>query len=253
MAYRYTKLAKVRANTTSTPEAWEANFASARPFTSWTAFRLSVTREWSLIRRFVPKGSRIADMGSGAGWWVRFLALRGYEAIGCDYAPALIRSSQALYPDSTWIETRIQDVPLPDASLDAIISWGVIEHDEAGPSAALNEFHRVLAPGGHIVVTVPIDTPAARAAHDVFETGEGHESFFQYLMTEDELRKYVADAGFEIRESGSMPAAHINHVAPRLAQRLRGIAYRVALLGSLLLLSWMKRYRVMIYVVARKP
>ncbi|HEU4888554.1 MAG TPA: methyltransferase domain-containing protein, partial [Thermoanaerobaculia bacterium] len=249
MAYLYTKPVPEQSETASTPESWETNFANSKAFTWWTAFRLKATREWKLIQRYIPRGSRVADMGSGPGHWVRLLSLHGYRAVGCDYSAGLIARARALYPDSEWIQTRIQSVPLPDASLDGIISWGVIEHEKAGPGEALREFHRLLAPGGHIIVTVPIDTPAARHAHDVFESGDGHPAFFQYLMSEEELGRHVADAGFEVLETGSLPSAHINHVAPKVAKRLRGIPYRAAMAGTFLLLSWMKRYRVMIYAV----
>lgn len=252
MAYRYTRQVSGSTESASTSEAWEANFAGARAFTSWLDFRLSRTHEWKLIRRYLPKGSRIADMGSGTGWWVRFLSLHDYVAIGIDYAAGLINQARTLYPENEWIRSRIQDVPLPDGSLDGIISWGVIEHEEDGPSLALREFHRLLTANGCIIVTVPVNTPQARAAHDVFENGPGRPAFFQYLMSEDELRQHVSAAGFEVLETGSLPNAHINHVAPRLARRLRGLPYRLASFGAWLLFSWMRRYRVMIYAVGRK-
>jgi len=76
-------------------------------------------------------------------------------------------------------------------------------------------------------------------------------AFFQYLMSEDELRREVEAVGFKVIESGSVPQAHINHVAPRLAPRLPGLVHRAANLAAQAL-SWSPRYRVMIYTVARK-
>lgn len=252
MPYLYTKVTPQTAATASTPQAWTDNFNNTPKMTRLATWRFRFSREWALIQRFVPRGGTIADMGSGPGWWVHFLSRHGYNAVGVDYAPDLIRRATEAYPESTWIEARIQEVPMKSGTLDAIISWGVIEHDHAGPSAALEEFHRLVRPGGHIIVTVPIDSPAARLAHVLFESGEGHRTFFQYLMSEGELREYVQCANFEILESGTLPSAHLNHVSPRLAQRLSGIAYKFASLFAWALFSWMDRYRVMVYVVARR-
>jgi hypothetical protein len=56
-----------------------------------------------------------------------------------------------------------------------------------------------------------------------------------------------------VLESGTLPVAHLALAAPRLMQRLRGPLFRIANLAVHYGLSWMERYRVMHYVVLRKP
>jgi ubiquinone/menaquinone biosynthesis C-methylase UbiE len=215
---------------------------------------LRLTREARLIDRYVPRGRKILDAGCGFGDWVVYLTGMGYEAQGCDYSPELIRRLRQTYPAVTWTQADIRALPFEDGSLDAIVSWGVIEHDEAGPGAALKEFRRVLRPGGIAIVTVPVDTPVARKAERIFFGSDGGDlAFFQYLMSGEELCAEAASAGYEVLDTGSLPQAHLNHVAPRLARRLRGVVYRVANLAALLLLSWSRRYRVMQFAVLRNP
>ena len=76
------------------------------------------------------------------------------------------------------------DLPVPAGTFDAVICTQVLEH-LAHPQAALEEFHRVLRPGGRLFLTAPL-------------TWEEHEmpfDFFRY--TSSGLRHLVTQAGFE--------------------------------------------------------
>ncbi len=252
--HRFEMPVRAGATTASTPEQWAKNFAASTRTNAWKRLRLRLSREAGLIRRTVPAGSRILDAGCGFGEWVTYLRGAGYDAKGCDYSPELVRRLRETYPDIEWTQADIRALPYDSASFDAIISWGVIEHDEAGPAAALEEFRRVLRPGGTAIVTVPIDTAHARRSGEVLYRVPGSEhAFFQYLMSEEELREKGRRAGFEVLASGTLPQAHINYVVPRLARRLPPLAGRAANFLAVLLLSWMQRYRVMAYAVLRKP
>jgi ubiquinone/menaquinone biosynthesis C-methylase UbiE len=233
---------------------WAQNFAASTRVTSWKMMRMRRTYEARLIERHVARGATILDAGCGFGEWVTYLAARGFHGIGCDYSPELIRRLRETYPDGNWVESDIRTLPFDDASIDAVISWGVIEHDEAGPGAALREFHRILRPGGYAIVTVPVDSRLARKSAETLHRIPGSEhAFFQYLMSPEELRREGVAAGFETVESGSLPSAHIAHVAPTLSRGLPSAVYRIANFAVYLLLSSLERYRVMIFAVLQKP
>ena len=251
--YRDQRPVAAGATTASTPEAWAKNFAASTGLHLRKRIRMTASLETRLIRRYVKPGGTILDAGCGLGEWVVLLHSLGYRTIGVDYSPELMRRLREMHPEHTWIPSDIRSMPQETDSLDGVISWGVIEHDEAGPGAALREFHRILKPGGVAVVTVPFDTPAARRAGQIFDDVPGSDhAFFQYLMSPEELRQHGVDAGFEVLESGTFPLAHLAMVAPRLSQRLRGLPFRIANLAVQVLLSPLERYRVMIYAVLRK-
>lgn len=52
--------------------------------------------------------------------------------------------------------------PYPDASFDVVLFAELLEHLAVNPVWALSEMHRVLAPGGHLVVTTPNALSAER-------------------------------------------------------------------------------------------
>lgn len=182
----------------NTPDGWTENFRGGfARLPRIGAASLIGDPVWGAIRSRVPAGRTVLDAGSGLGEWIDLLTREGYQGVGVDYSEAMIELMKRERPAARWIASDIRAIPLPDASVDAVISWGVVEHEEAGPGAALREFARLLRPDGWAFVTVPRDTPQQRAtSRAVF--GEGDGEFFQYFMRNEELGAHLSDAGFAL-------------------------------------------------------
>ena len=80
----------------------------------------------------------------------------GMSVVGVDISGAVVAAACSRYPD---LDGRVDDVrrlDLPDASFDAVVSTSTLDHfdslDEA--ARALVELHRVLRPGGVLVITL---------------------------------------------------------------------------------------------------
>src|SRR5438093_5567808 len=104
-------------------------------------------------------GETVLDLGSGAGLDVLLSARRvgpAGHAYGVDMTDemlALARANQAKaeVANATFLKGTIEQVPLPDASVDVVISNCVINL-AADKAAVLREAHRVLKPGGRLAV-----------------------------------------------------------------------------------------------------
>ena len=120
-------------------------------------------------------GERVLDLGSGGGIDVLLSARRvgpsGF-AYGVDMtddmlALARANAAQAGAHNVEFLKGHIEDVPLPDASVDVVISNCVINLSVDKP-AVLAEMFRVLVPGGRIgisdIVAEDQISPADRAA-----------------------------------------------------------------------------------------
>jgi SAM-dependent methyltransferase len=102
-----------------------------------------------LFTMWVPRGSRVVDVGCGAGTSSRLLRRAGYETLGTDL-------SERFLPDEPgFAVVDFEDAAtLPDASFEAAGALNVLEH-VARPRRFLDELVRVVAPGGHIVLASP--------------------------------------------------------------------------------------------------
>jgi SAM-dependent methyltransferase len=121
-------------------------------------------RDWALgvgnpVRyAFLQPGEIVLDIGSGGGIDSILAAKRvgsTGRAIGLDIVEAMIDRARANAADAGvdgWTEFlrgEMEEIPLPDSSVDVVISNGVLNLS-ARKSRALAEIFRVLRPGGRI-------------------------------------------------------------------------------------------------------
>ena len=107
---------------------------------------------------FLQPGEVVLDLGSGGGIDTILAARRvgpGGKAIGLDVVEAMIERARANVAEAGvdgWTELvlgEMEQIPLPDGSVDVVISNGVLNLS-ARKSRALAEIFRVLKPGGRI-------------------------------------------------------------------------------------------------------
>jgi SAM-dependent methyltransferase len=95
----------------------------------------------------VPEGAgTVLDLGAGTGKLTRSLAARGLEVVAVEPLPEMRASLEAAVPEARVLSGTAEEIPLPDASVDAITvaqAWHWVDPERATAEAA-----RVLRPGG---------------------------------------------------------------------------------------------------------
>jgi SAM-dependent methyltransferase len=98
-------------------------------------------------------GAAVLDVACGPGIATAAALRRGCTAVGVDFSPAMLAVARERLPAATFHEGDAEALPLPSASVDAVISnFGL--HHFPRPVRALREALRVLRSGGRLAVTV---------------------------------------------------------------------------------------------------
>jgi ubiquinone/menaquinone biosynthesis C-methylase UbiE len=123
--------------------------------------------EWLLPRvqrmqTCFPRGLRVLDVGCGNGALLSKLAGHLREGIGVDASASMIElaSTRAGSEGNAHLRFKVLDGPridLPDQSIDLIVSLLSFRYLDWDP--IMNEFRRVLAPGGRILIVDMVTLP----------------------------------------------------------------------------------------------
>ncbi|OLP44891.1 glycosyltransferase [Rhizobium oryziradicis] len=108
-----------------------------------------------LAKGFV-QGKEVLDIASGEGFGSAILAQAAKSVIGVDISEDAVGHAQAKYGSArlSFRPGSCEAIPLPDASVDVVVSFETIEHIEAH-EVFLKEIKRVLRPNGSLIISTP--------------------------------------------------------------------------------------------------
>ena len=119
-------------------------------------------------RANLPPGGRLLDLGAGTGDLARE-ALQQHpdcQPLAADFTLEMMRTGRARQADisvTDWAGADALHLPFPDNTFDAVVS-GFLMRNVSSVTQSLGEQHRVIKPGGKIVIldtTPPPATPLA--------------------------------------------------------------------------------------------
>lgn len=105
-----------------------------------------------MLARIEGRGFRDAvDIGCGEGRFCRMMQPHGIRTVGIDPTAALIEQARALDPAGDYRIEGAEALSLPEASVDLAVAYLSLI-DIADLARAIGELHRVLRPGGTLLI-----------------------------------------------------------------------------------------------------
>lgn len=140
----------------------------------------------------------LCDLGCGPGQVARYLQDRGFEAIGLDLSPQMVKGAQRLSPTIRFYQGSMLSMPFKDGSLGGIAAFYCIIHiPRPDLPVAFSEMWRVIRPGGAVLVAFHLGDEDVHRD----EWWERPVSLDFRFFEPAEIERLMEGAGFRIRES----------------------------------------------------
>ncbi len=106
---------------------------------------------WRLLEQYTPSAANVLDAGCGEGYYTAALAERTLEQggtlAGVDISKSAVKRAAKRCPGAEFAVASVYRLPLGDGTVDAVVN--------CFSPLAVEEFHRVLRPGGVFLYVVP--------------------------------------------------------------------------------------------------
>jgi len=143
-------------------------------------------------------GMRVLDVWCRTGNACRYIREAFPEAhyAGLELAEGLLWQARQKYPQRDFVHGTIVHLPFAHASFERVVSLETLEH-VPNPLQFLEEIHRVLQPGGRLVLSTPPATAEWMTAL-VDRLGMNHGEGPRRFLASKEVKRMLAKAGFRL-------------------------------------------------------
>ena len=149
---------------------------------------------------FLKQGDLVLDVGCAGGFKSKYLINKGLSVLGIDFSENLIEIAKKEVSGAEFLVMDMREVNTLHQKFDGIFAQASLLHlPKKETPEIIKKFFANLKSGGYLYVAVKgaRDNISEEEVKEENDYGYSYERFFSYYTT-DEIKKYFADAGFEI-------------------------------------------------------
>ena len=168
----------------------------AERYLAWSGLRPSPARLHYLARavELIPAGSRVLELGCGAGLPMTAALADGRDVTGVDLSATQIELARRNVPNATFLQADMTALDFEPATFGAVVAFYSLTHVPREELAGLlARIHGWLRPGGRFIATLGADDEPG----DVETDWLGVDMYFSHFGAKAN-RRLVEAAGFAI-------------------------------------------------------
>lgn len=123
----------------------------------------------------IPRGSNVADLGCGTGFWSSYLKGLGYNVVGIDISPRSIYVLRSRGLEGLVSDARL--APFRSGAFDLAVSLGSVVNHVEELGLFLKSANRILRRGGYLVFD--------------FDTASSIDNLYEMLIFNNSSREYI--------------------------------------------------------------
>ncbi|KUN16973.1 hypothetical protein AQJ23_43200 [Streptomyces antibioticus] len=152
--------------------------------------------------QYVPAGSRVLDVGCGPGQYTRYFRSCGRVAMGVDISQKTVAGAMTRCDAKVFARMTMTNLAFSDGVFRGVWACASLPHiSSAGVGGALDEFRRVLEPGGVLFANVPLGEGHRIESPDEFGLSGSYGRFFERYSDARSFLSVLEASGFEAVDS----------------------------------------------------
>ncbi len=142
------------------------------------------------------QGKDIIDIASGEGYGANLMCSVAKSVIGVDISEEAVRFANTKYktPNVSYKQGSATQIPLPDSSIDVVVSFETIEHHDQHDEM-MQEIKRILKPDGFLIMSTP------QKAEDGIIRHPYHVKELYFEEFKELVNKYFSQTHFVFQKS----------------------------------------------------
>lgn len=133
------------------------------------------TQRVELIRQFLI-GKKVLDIGCGKGYYVDYLARKGFDVVGVDFVPEFMEEAKK-DKQGKFIKADALKLPFNEKEFDSVLIFDILEHGD--DISLLKEANRVASKRVMVIVPKKVDERLASSG-----------VIFRHYLDKSHLREY---------------------------------------------------------------